>query len=165
MSKKHTDKIINIAKLRYALLFAFIIFMPNSSAAQSLSDLEPFEWKNRLILITAKTACQSDIDLLEQAQTNIDDRHIIWFLFCQEQNINDSKQTELHVSSNYTNSISSAFSKTIIERYFDSKKDSVVLIGKDTGVKYRAKKLGLNAIFSRIDSMPMRQSEMKNNSR
>ncbi len=165
MFKKHTDKIINITNLRYVLLIVFIIFMPNSLAAQSLSDLGPFEWKNRLILVNAKTDCQNNINLLEQAQTSIDDRHIIWFFFCQEKSNNDSKQTEIHVSSNYTNSISSAFSKTIIERYFDTKKYSVVLIGKDTGVKYRAKQLGLNAIFSRIDSMPMRQSEMKNNSR
>ncbi|WP_202405758.1 MULTISPECIES: DUF4174 domain-containing protein [Halomonadaceae] len=38
---------------------------------------------------------------------------------------------------------------------------SVVLIGKDGGVKQRSRGLDVAGIFSLIDTMPMRQREMR----
>ena len=37
----------------------------------------------------------------------------------------------------------------------------IVLIGKDGGVKLRSDDAGLDQIFDLIDSMPMRQAEMR----
>jgi len=62
--------------------------------------------------------------------------------------------------SNYKGSISPSLSDLIERRYLEPSKDSVVLIGKDGDVKYRASKLDLKSIKLRVDSMPMRQYEM-----
>ena len=46
--------------------------------------------------------------------------------------------------------------------YDDDDLQKIILIGKDGGTKMEKTEFDLNYIFNLIDSMPMRQREMKN---
>lgn len=146
-------------------------------AEKELSNLEPFEWENRIILIRTvantsantvdqdKNLCAQAIKSLKESEYDIDDRHIIWFVLCNpEEGKPETEQLDTdrfdEVTTNYTGIIASTFSNFIEQQYFKNITDSVVLIGKDSGVKYRASELDLKSINLLIDSMPMRQWEM-----
>ncbi len=145
-------------------LFASLSTLTNSYAVKELADLKYFEWDNRIVLVRPLTttdvpdgtSCEQAITTLEQAEIDIDDRHIIWFVLCESQ----SEWLTRKLVSNYKGSISPSLSDLIERRYLEPSKDSVVLIGKDGDVKYRASKLDLKSIKLRVDSMPMRQYEM-----
>ena len=139
---KKTAFIITIASL--------FLGLSNSYSSQTMASLESLEWKNRIILIRESVDCKNTIAHLKQAKTEIDERHIFWFILC--------KQNQL--ISNFDGEISSSFLNTVNKKYFSKPKNNVVLIGKDGGVKYRSPELRLNEINTLIDSMPMRQAEM-----
>jgi len=140
---KKTAFIITIASL--------FLGLSNSYSSQTMTGLESLEWKNRIILIRENVDCKNTIAHLKQAKAEIDERHIFWFILC--------KQDQL--ISNFDGEVSSALLSTINKKYFSKSKNNVVLIGKDGGVKYRSPELRLNEINTLIDSMPMRQAEMR----
>ena len=137
----------------------------NSYADKGLVNLETLEWQNRIIMVRVAQnfdqKCEQTIQTFKQFNISIEDRNIVWFVLCQPQ----SEQTSDLLISNYAGEFSPTLSKHIEQRYFKSINDTVVLIGKDGGVKYRANELDLESINRLIDSMPMRQFEMseKNN--
>lgn len=132
------------------------------STAKSIENLHTFEWKNRIILINESSTCLNDISLLEQAEPEIKDRHIIWFALCSR-----SAKT---ITSNYIGDISDTFITYLKQYYFfqhnSKQRAKVILIGKDTEIKYMTEVLTLDIINQRIDAMPMRRAEIaeqKNN--
>lgn len=115
----------------------------------AMKDIDIFEWEKRIILINSDNDLEGITAILDDADYEIRDRHIYWFI------LNKSK-----VVSNYAGEIGKNFAINMRKKYFADGLGSVVLIGKDGGVKRRAEKLDLENLFALIDTMPMRQSEM-----
>ena len=118
-----------------------------------INNIESFEWNNRIILIHAPQMCEEVFQRLRSQKNDINERHVLWFILCEE---NQHKT----ILSNYSGITSADFFDNIKKHYFVSKTLNILLVGKDGGVKYQSKTLKLNDLFNRIDSMPMRQSEM-----
>ncbi|NNF34712.1 MAG: DUF4174 domain-containing protein [Saprospiraceae bacterium] len=116
---------------------------------QDNSPLNTFKWKNRILIIqqqeeffqTMKTKVKElkDRDMII---IHIQDDHL--YSFPQSLNL-DSKE---------------------VTNYFGFEKNNsyVILIGKDGGIKLNKASTSCNEIFDLIDSMPMRQSEMRKKS-
>jgi hypothetical protein len=115
-----------------------------------LSDLERLEWKNRIIVVNEASNIDEARQLLEEQVAEIDDRDIIWFI------LNDDSAL-----TNYPGQLSGEFVRNTRAR-LSPIQGKVILIGKDGGIKYQSDYLDLEAIFSEIDVMPMRQFEMQN---
>ena len=114
-----------------------------------LSDLESLVWMNRVIVVNETNNENKDVQLLKSYVAEIDDRDIIWFIIRDDLTL-----------SNYSGQLSREFVGNMRERY-GSGNGKVILIGKDGGIKFQSDYLNLEAIFSEIDAMPMRQLEMQ----
>jgi hypothetical protein len=121
--------------------------------------LEPYQWKNRLILIFASS--QQDSTLLKTQQQaiaykdEIADRDLL-LMYMIEKGKNTVNGSLL------PDSVSTALRK---EYAVPQGKFTIILIGKDGGEKMRQEnKIDFKEIFGRIDAMPMRQSEMQERS-
>lgn len=127
-----------------SIMVSSVTFASNLHPLKKLKDLE---WKNRIILVW--TDNQSAINkALSDQSSEIDERHIVWFIF--------SEQT---VASNYKGSIDPSFLFSVSRR-FSNPEETVLLVGKDGGVKDRSSTLDLEFLFGEIDQMPMRKIEM-----
>ena len=113
-----------------------------------LSDLDSLEWKNRIIVVNETKNEDEYLKLLKEQVAEIDDRDIIWFII----------KDDLAIT-NYTGQLSREFVSNTRKRLGPAQ-GNVILIGKDGGIKYQSDYLNLEAIFSEIDAMPMRQLEM-----
>ena len=131
-----------------ALLMSGMVF----SEQKPLQDISQLVWKNRIILILSAKDGSDDEQVFEKYDDQIKDRDVVWFILKDDQ-----------VVTNYLKKLSSEFSSRT-KNSFLIESGSVLLIGKDGGIKARAKKLNLDAIFQEIDSMPMRRQEMESNS-
>jgi len=140
---KNSTLIISLASL--------LLFPLSSFSNQTISTLESLEWNNRVILIRENNNCKNTLNHLIKAKLNIEERHIFWFLLCKDN----------QVISNFKGIIAPTLSTSLNKKYFSNNKKNVVLVGKDGGVKYRSRQLHLNEIDKLIDSMPMRQAEMR----
>ncbi|HEC75208.1 MAG TPA: DUF4174 domain-containing protein [Methylophaga aminisulfidivorans] len=132
--------------LLVSLLFLTPLFLKaEEKLLQSLADLQ---WKNRIILIqsTKDTISQQQ---LTTAETAIKDRDIVWFLL-----ENDKLKT------NYIGNVADTISNEVHSKLMTND-TSVILIGKDGGIKTLQSQLDLSELFSDIDVMPMRQREMQ----
>jgi len=137
-------------RLPAMLASLFLLVSAQAEAEQRLDNLAILEWTHRIILISVDAEQRPDIaQRLEREKGDIDERHIAWFLLTDE-----DTQSNLEVG------LSPALHKVIKKEYFRNTETGVVLIGKDGGVKYRATALDLDAIYGRIDQMPMRRAEM-----
>ena len=119
-------------------------------------DLKPYQWENRLLLFFAhspdEAAYQKQLDLWEEREAEILDRDLVFFHLFQ---------------STPGRAGADAFSAPAAEelaREYDVSFDepTVLLIGKDGGVKLRrSMPVSPEDINALIDSMPMRQREMR----
>ena len=136
----------------FFIISIFIFLMSTSQANKSyLESINQLKWDSRIILVRPIDNLEEILLDLKMADQEIVDRHINWFVISQS-----------GIYTNYERNIADSFKKEIFDKYFSIDGFNVVLIGKDGGVKERAKNLNLNSIFDLIDSMPMRQNEMKN---
>lgn len=117
---------------------------------QTLNDTNNLKWKNRVLLIQQKQGDSQTLILLKTAKQQIDERHMIWIV-----------THESGTTSNYPHNISTKLTNQINNEHFTNKNICAVLIGKDGHVKARYKNLDLTKIFALIDTMPMRQREMR----
>ncbi len=123
--------------------------------AQS-ADLTPYRWQQRLLLAFAAHPSDSDFrvfaDRLSARRDAVQDRDIVvGRIFAQ----GPSQLGARPLSSEEAQSLRHRFA-------IRSQKFTVVLIGKDGGVKMvREGRVDLEAIFARIDAMPMRRQEMR----
>lgn len=113
-----------------------------------MNNLGDYQWKNRLILVQGAQETESAVETLRDADVAIDDRDIIWFVNTGEGLVSN----QATVSGGVEQDINELFAKVRPE-------DKVLLIGKDGGMKSREPGLDLDAIFGRIDAMPMRKRE------
>ncbi|HKK18082.1 MAG TPA: DUF4174 domain-containing protein [Opitutales bacterium] len=133
--------------------FLFISFLIMSACASAdPNPLSPFRWDYRIILIAAPSEKTGElVSELKREQAAIDERHILWF-------VTDGAS----LATNYPQEVEKDFGQKLVDDYFDGvERVQVRLIGKDGGVKEKAEKLDLAALFARIDAMPMRRAEMK----
>ncbi len=122
-------------------------------------DLTQFQWKNRLLFLFAEDAnnplfknLQSQI-MAQKAE--VDDRDLIVFEVPAQgparMNTSPLDQKEADSIRNHFAVPGDAF--------------SLILVGKDGGIKLkRSDQVDLREVFGLIDSMPMRQSEMRQKS-
>ncbi|WP_418140585.1 DUF4174 domain-containing protein [Marinobacter sp. MA] len=129
------------------LMLLLITLTTHGADMNSLSD---YQWKNRLILVQASDENAGEIEMLRSARAGVDDRDVVWFVNTGSEVV--SNQQSL------SNSLESDI-KTLLD---GGRSDGrVLLIGKDGGIKSREARLDLDAIFRRIDAMPMRMREMR----
>lgn len=137
--------------MKYILLL-MALMLPKIALSEErplLNEVNQLVWKNRIILIWSD---QNDTDYersLKRYEYEINDRDIIWFI------LNDTG-----VITNYEGELSSEFIGRTKQNY-PIERGSVLLIGKDGGIKDRDNTLQLKPLFEKIDSMPMRQYEVR----
>ena len=137
--------------MKYILLLMALLLprMALSEERPLLDDLSQLVWKKRIILIWSD---QKDTDFessFKRYDYEIRDRDIVWFIV-----------KDTHVITNYSGELSGEFISRTRKEY-PIERGRVLLIGKDGGIKDSDNKLQLNAIFKKIDSMPMRQEEIE----
>ena len=129
------------------LLLCFSLSVHSTEPAK-LSDLRLLQWKNRIILVNNLQNQQAVLGLFDHNKSEINERDIIWFVLA-----GDVAHT------NYQGALSDDFiAKTRASYQLEAGK--IMLIGKDGGVKFLLDRMDLEAIFTEIDAMPMRQNEM-----
>ncbi len=119
---------------------------------QSIAD---YKWKNRVLLLVDNNIksqdLQSQLNLFLSKTANLEERETLIFQVTPDEvRLYDGQKSDLNSSDIYKYiSISKKFS-------------GVVLIGKDGDVKFKKPfEIKPESIFSIIDSMPMRRSEIK----
>ena len=130
------------------------------------SDLTAYRWKNRLLLVFASSHTDpgyAQFDRrLSEAQAEVQDRDLVVFrIFEKEPSHVQLLQPK---QPNQPKQQLSPEEAETLRRRFDIEpgRFTVVLIGKDGGVKMvREHRADLEEFFARIDSMPMRQQEMR----
>ena len=126
-----------------------MIFATQIKASEKLNDLNELRWKNRIILVSSVKDADKIISELKQKDGDVTERHILWFVFIGE-----------NVRTNYRGRIDSQFISKTLSNYL-KKSPRSVLIGKDGGVKSSTKFFDLQSMLRLIDTMPMRQSEVR----
>ncbi|NIS78966.1 MAG: DUF4174 domain-containing protein [Anaerolineales bacterium] len=148
--------------MKHALSVAFFLFLSggimvglNSGQPQGALDLATYTWKNRLLLVFAtgeEETYQNFMEKLQGQEDQITDRDLIILSIFEsgESRLGDSP-IDQHSAASLRNRFSIQPGQFI-----------VVLVGKDGGEKLRRNsEVELKEIFSLIDSMPMRQREMR----
>ena len=145
---------------RFAVIFFILVSLTVWTPWETLSmDLTQFQWKNRLLFIFAEDGSHPLFkDLQSQIvsqKAEIDDRDLIVF------------EVPAHGPARMNNSPLDRKEADSIRTHFDipSNTFSLVLVGKDGGIKLkREDRVDLSDVFGLIDSMPMRQNEMRQKS-
>lgn len=149
-------------KQKYICIFLvslLVFIMANKVEGKNPFDLRKYQWKNRLLLLFAPSPDEADYaklkqDLSSQAE-EVRDRDLLVF------HILESGETKLG------NSQLSESSGDYLRERFSIKPGAftLLLIGKDGGVKLRREgQVELSEIFALMDTMPMRQREMREKS-
>lgn len=144
-----------------AILMVSVLSIGSSrnSLAKSL-NLSQFQWKNRLLFLFAPSRDHPLFKKLHQSllsqKAEVADRDLIIFEILESgpsrMNTNDLDPQTAH-------SLRKKFDTPLGEF-------TVILVGKDGGVKLkRQSQTQLTDIFALIDSMPMRQEEMRRKTR
>lgn len=129
---------------------AQLISMMQTVQAMPIASISELQWQHRVIVIFSD-AVSANTSQLETNQHAINDRDIVWFVISENQiETNFNKPYSDKLIKNITNTLGGV-------------RPAVLLIGKDGGIKSRSDTLNLSILFSLIDSMPMRQAEMRRN--
>lgn len=137
------------------ILMLMMALQPTAArdTGKALKTLDSLRWANRVFLVYGSApGTDHAVEQLESFAEEIEDRQVAWFV------LGDGR-----LRTNHAGPVAPSFENELRTRYFDPAPDSpvVVLIGKDGGVKSRQPDLDLDRLFARIDSMPMRQQEMR----
>lgn len=124
--------------------------MSKDKMYKNMKSLEDLKWKNRIILVREED--DKGLQQLLDSKDKITERDIIWFRSNGEK-----------IETNYDGELPEDFTETLEKDYFKKYESNTLLIGKDGTVKSKDEKLNLKNYFGQIDSMPMRQREMKEN--
>ena len=134
--------------------------MPSSTTDPIDLNLSEYRWENRVILLFASDSADEyyrrQAELLKSETAGLADRDLmVVSVFAEGESNLDGK------------SITERSADRLRNRYWDkSDTFTFILLGKDGGVKIRADDIvEIDQLFGRIDSMPMRQREMRNNGR
>ncbi|MEO0899051.1 MAG: DUF4174 domain-containing protein [Bacteroidota bacterium] len=145
------------------IIFIAGIFSTQLSMAQS--PLEEFKWKNRILVIYGHIDSMKE-QLHALGQDNTEkywERDLLVFLAIKDgERMQGNRNLFLHHNEKNEGWEENDYSN-IVRLYFNKEKAfQVVLIGKDGGVKLKKNQaIDIQDIFDLIDSMPMRQAEMR----
>ena len=132
---------------RLAAGLAVAVLALCAHAAGPLESLAQLQWSNRVIVVDASG--QPATAPLVSAEAEVDDRHILWFVLNGDA-----------IKTNYKGELSDKFAHHL-RRTLQLAPGEAVLIGKDGGIKSHRGQLDTAALFAQIDTMPMRQREMR----
>lgn len=118
-------------------------------------DLADYQWKSRIILLKESHLesdwLQAQIKRLQSEIDELNERQLLVFII-SDTSVYDIEQNEIDLSA-----------ERITNQYGLSSFQGLVLIGKDGSAKLKeAFVVNPKTIFELIDSMPMRQAEIKN---
>jgi hypothetical protein len=125
------------------------------SLAQADSPLDPYRWQNRVLLVFAPSDNDGRLSatrkLAREHSRGFEDRHLITVVALTEGEAPEGQP------------LGRIQTDSLREQYGIGPSDfAVFLIGKDGGVKLRLERPPRAAeLFELIDSMPMRQQEMR----
>lgn len=134
----------------------WLFFIPILSFGQSEDPLQPYIWKNRVLVVFANSDKNPDYQrqmrLISKVKAGFAERHLIVFSVFENDGLSPDYQT-----------LDAQTCKKLHEKFkVDKDKFTIVLIGKDGGEKYRKNAILTNEeLFAVIDAMPMRRAEMK----
>ncbi len=135
-------------KFLIAILLTLCFTHSQADTENTLTRVSELIWKNRVILIWTDSPAFYQ-NTLKQFSAGMKDRDIVWFIF------NGSK-----ITSNFRGLIADTFVTNTTRDYLPGE-HTLLLIGKDGGIKVRHHQLRPNDLFEIIDQMPMRQYEIK----
>ncbi|QYA25062.1 DUF4174 domain-containing protein [Gramella sp. MT6] len=138
--------------MKKVLIFTFLLLAFKSMSAQSLSE---YQWENRLLVIFTEAEDSKEykeqVKELESEIIGLKDRKLLII-----QSLPQKHKTVLPEESGWKDSNLYQKMKKSGESF------EVILIGLDGGVKLRQNEvLETKKLFDLIDSMPMRQAEMR----
>lgn len=118
-------------------------------------DLSPYKWKNRLLLVFASPASEEEyaeqLRLLEDLEPEFEERDLLLGKFPEHE---AGKLGRTTVTSKESSSLRGRFN---LDEEF-----ATILVGKDGTEKYRTgEPVAAEEIFRRIDAMPIRRREMR----
>ena len=145
--------VVKAFKAIFLIFVALIIFVPEEALAM---DLSQFQWKNRLLFLFAPNGnhplfknLQSQI-MAQKAE--VEDRDLVVFEVPAQ---GPSRMNAAPIDPQVADSIRDHFA--IPRNTF-----SLILVGKDGSIKLkRNDPVDIGAVFELIDSMPMRQNEIR----
>lgn len=122
------------------------------SSITKAQDITDFKWNNRLIILYENNnndaEVKSAIEIIAKNSVGLVERDVRVFVL--KNNVFYSRNGQAHEITN---------SKTLPKAY-----QGYILVGKDGSIKSKKPyPFNLNKIIDLIDSMPMRQSEMRTN--
>lgn len=132
------------------LILTFLCFGSVIAGEQGMRSLSDFQWRNRLILVEDANEPDQRVETLRRYAAGIDDRDIVWFVVRDQDIQSNMEEPGRDLEQNVR--------KTLGEQPDNV---SVILIGKDGGIKQRSRVLDVDGIFALIDTMPMRKREMR----
>lgn len=128
-----------------------VVLISTTTMAQ---NLDSFTWENRILLLKDSDYNSRELNeqlkVLQNHQIKLRERDILIFIVTDDA-VLDTKKKKTTLKS-----------RQIIEAYGLKDFQGLILIGKDGGIKLKESfVVSPKAIFTLIDSMPMRQAEMK----
>lgn len=137
--------------VNFALVSFFWLSVSNAQAMTvDLQSLQQLQGYHRILILDGNTLDKQVLHSLAQHNKAISERQIVWF-WLEDSGIVD----------NYAGALSLQVKQQIAALLLGSK---VRLIGKDGGTKYQSDSLDMAQLFVFIDSMPMRQQEIRTHS-
>ncbi len=151
-----------------ALLVIGFMALGTAHAQSGVSTiLKPYQWQNRLIIIFTDSEENShykeQLASLELYPFELEDRQLELLTIFDNTgytlSFNQTENTEL--SKKETQTLDQTTAQDLRKHYNISNSFTILLVGKDGGVKRRSNEV-LDAweFFDQIDTMPMRQREM-----
>lgn len=134
--------------------FLILLFSPLFMCSQALSE---FKWQNRLLVIFTESensqTLEKQMKIFEKQAEDLEDRKLMVI-----HSIPGKHHSIFPNSTDWKNS-------SLYEKKENKDADyEIILIGLDGGVKLRQNELlKTKKLFALIDSMPMRQAEMRRN--
>ncbi|WP_077531109.1 DUF4174 domain-containing protein [Vreelandella utahensis] len=132
------------------LAVTFLWFGSVFAGEQGMRSLSDFQWRNRLILVEGASEPDQRVETLRRYAAGIDDRDIVWFVAGDQGIHSNLEEPDRDLQRDVRKTLNAQPGNI-----------SVVLIGKDGGVKQRSRGLDVAGIFALIDTMPMRKREMR----
>ena len=123
------------------------------------TNLQQYQWHNRLLLLFAPNAADADyqaqVKALDAHDFGLADRDMVVFHVLTDEGYVERANEKISLSDEQTASL---------RAQFDVPRDTftLLLIGKDGSIKrHENQAVAVDALFAQIDSMPMRQREMR----
>lgn len=133
------------------LSLALLVAAGCTKGPSSVNSISEMQWQHRVLIVNIARVDDATMQTIYDNTAELNDRDMVWFVLSPgdvRSNLGQVPSDLLADARKYVSNEAGA---------------EVVLIGKDGGVKSRDRSLDLQKVFALIDSMPMRQREMRQN--